>query len=162
MGVGRPTASREKNSSCEPPLVSVAASISTRLSFLPCPPSKSTSPSAFRLKVRAQMSFDKFSRLRGREKTEEPLLPTHFVMPQCNGEFASNAKKMTKRERKKDTPPRKNSRTWAELAVQSSREQASSEDAAANLERAIGNAATGGVRALFFKFRKKWLFLVSV
>ena len=141
-----------KNSSCEPPLVSVAASFSTRLSFLPCPPSKSTSPSAFRLKVRAQMSFHKFSRLWGREKTEEPLLPTHFVMPQCKGEFASNAKKMTKRERKKDTPPRKNSRTWPELAVQSSREQASSEDAAAKLERAIGNAATGGVRGLFFKF----------
>ena len=90
-----------KNSSCEPPLVSVAASFSTRLSFLPCPPSKSTSPSAFRLKVRAQMSFHKFSRLWGREKTEEPLLPTHFVMPQCKGEFASNAKKNDKEREKK-------------------------------------------------------------
>ena len=48
------------------------------------------------------------------------------------------------RRRRKESPPSPQKfRTCAELAAQSSSEQASSDDAPANLERVIGNAASG-------------------
>ena len=47
----------------------------------------------------------------------------------------------SRRQRKRK--PSSQMRTWAELAAQSSREQASSDDAPANLERVIGNGASG-------------------
>lgn len=43
---------------------------------------------------------------------------------------------------RKESPPTQKIRTWAELAAQSSRAQASSDDAPARLERVIGNVAS--------------------
>ena len=81
------------------------------------------------------------SRLRGRnKKTKETLMSTRGrgSHPLLEG---SEVDWHSRRQRKRK--PSSQMRTWAELAAQSSREQASSDDAPANLERVIGNGASG-------------------